>query len=68
VTFETVWDGPIIHQPEEVAWGAFVLVGELRRRLHTWEFVPDGLQALRYFLDREAGAGPDGARSGLTPG
>ncbi|HZD72843.1 MAG TPA: NUDIX domain-containing protein [Actinomycetota bacterium] len=68
VVFETVWDGPISHQAEEVAWGAFVPVAELRRRLQTWRFVPDGLQALRYFLDREDGPGPDGARPGVTPG
>jgi len=52
VVFETVWDGPIVHQADEVAWGAFVPVDELRQRLETWEFVPDGLMALRYYLDR----------------
>lgn len=59
VVFEAVWDGPITHQAEEVAWGAFLPVAELRRRLDTWTFVPDGLQALRWFLDRED-PGPDG--------
>jgi isopentenyldiphosphate isomerase len=72
--FETVWDGPIIHQPEEVAWGAFLPVAELRRRLDTWRFVPDGLQALRYYLDgledTERGSKrdhPDAAGSPRTP-
>lgn len=54
--FEVVWDGPIVHQASEIAWGAFVPVRELRRKLATWEFVPDGLMALRFYLERlEAG-------------
>ena len=52
VVFEAVWDGPIVHQASEIAWGAFVPVPELRRRLETWQFVPDGLMALRFYLDR----------------
>jgi isopentenyldiphosphate isomerase len=62
VIFEAVWDGPITHQPEEVAWGAFLPVAELRRRLDTWRWVPDGLQALRWFLNRldEVERGPGG--------
>jgi len=52
VVFEVVWDGPIVHQPEEVAWGAFVTEEELRSRLETetWAFVPDGLELLRRYL------------------
>ena len=55
--FEVVWDGPIVHQAPEIAWGAFVPVRELRRKLETWEFVPDGLMALRFYLDRLEQAG-----------
>ncbi len=54
--FEVVWDGPIVHQASEIAWGAFVPVRELRRKLQLWEFVPDGLMALRFYLDRLAEA------------
>jgi isopentenyldiphosphate isomerase len=50
--FEVVWDGPIVHQPEEIAWGAFLTEEELRWRLETgtWTFVPDGLELLRRYL------------------
>jgi 8-oxo-dGTP pyrophosphatase MutT (NUDIX family) len=44
-TFEVRWDGPVRHQPEEIVWGEWVTVDELRTRLadpHTWPFVPDG--------------------------
>ena len=42
--FSTVWDGPVVHQPEEVAWGGWMTLDELRTRLAdpTWPFVPDG--------------------------
>jgi 8-oxo-dGTP pyrophosphatase MutT (NUDIX family) len=38
------WDGPVVHQPEEVAWGAWMTPTELAARLAdpTWPFVPDG--------------------------
>jgi isopentenyldiphosphate isomerase len=52
VIFEVVWDGPIVHQADEIAWGAFVPVAELRERLEVWEFAPDSLAALRLYLDR----------------
>lgn len=44
--FETSWDGPIFHQPEEVAAGWWMGLHELRARLADpeWPFVPDGRQ------------------------
>jgi isopentenyldiphosphate isomerase len=56
--FEVVWDGPIVHQPEEVAWGAFLSEDELRSRMETWPFVPDGLQMLRHYLRPPPQTGP----------
>ena len=49
------WDGPVVHQPEEVAEGWWMPVTELRRRLDDpgWPFVPDGRQfALRWLGSR----------------
>jgi 8-oxo-dGTP pyrophosphatase MutT (NUDIX family) len=42
--YEALWDGPVTHQPEEVAWGGWMTVDELRHRLAdpAWPFVPDG--------------------------
>lgn len=47
--FETTWDGPIIHQPEEVAWGDWWTLPMLAEQLARpdFPFVPDG----RYLLE-----------------
>lgn len=55
---------------EEIAWGAFMPVGELRQRLESWELVPDGLLALRLYLERvqaPGGPGTGSPRRGVTP-
>lgn len=44
--FTCVYDGPITWQPEEVAWGAWVSVEELRTLMATMEFVPDSIALL----------------------
>ncbi|MDQ1665306.1 MAG: hypothetical protein QOH75_1337 [Actinomycetota bacterium] len=42
--FTVTWDGPVTHQPDEVAWGDWMTPQELRSRLAdpAWPFVPDG--------------------------
>ncbi|WP_182543522.1 NUDIX domain-containing protein [Halosaccharopolyspora lacisalsi] len=44
--YEIAWDGPIVHQPDEVAAGWWTGLDELRHRLDDpeWPFVPDGRQ------------------------
>ena len=44
--YEVLWDGPIVHQAEEVADGRWMPLAELRARLGdpSWPFVPDGRQ------------------------
>lgn len=59
--FELEWNGPIRHQASEVAWGAWMRVEELDRRIAEWPFVPDGLELYR--LARARRAGRFGARS-----
>jgi isopentenyldiphosphate isomerase len=46
--YEVTWDGPIVHQPEEVAEGRWVTLGELAALLSDPEvaFVPDTRQLL----------------------
>jgi isopentenyldiphosphate isomerase len=55
--FTTTYDGPIVHQESEIAWGDWVTVDELRARLDdpSSPFVPDG----RVFATRWL-AGGDG--------
>jgi isopentenyldiphosphate isomerase len=46
--YTALWDGDVVHQPSEVAWGAWWTPAELRQRLAdpTFSFVPDGRQLL----------------------
>ncbi len=58
-TYEVRWDGPVRHQPEEIVWGDWITLAELRARLDDpvgWPFVPDGRFGIeRWFALRERG-------------
>lgn len=45
--FTASWDGPVTHQPEEVAAGSWTDLADLRALLADpdWPFVPDGRAA-----------------------
>ena len=40
--FETVWDGAIVHEADEIDWGGFVPLDELDAKMASWSVVPDG--------------------------
>jgi isopentenyldiphosphate isomerase len=42
--YDVEWDGPIVWQPEEVVWGAFVALDELDAMIARERFCPDGLE------------------------
>ena len=50
--FTTTYDGPVTHQPEEVAWGGWLTVDALRTQLAdpSWPFVPDGRVLIERWL------------------
>jgi 8-oxo-dGTP pyrophosphatase MutT (NUDIX family) len=53
--YEAVWDGPVVHQPEEVAEGGWMDWDELVHRLEdppdpSWPFVPDGRAGMARYL------------------
>jgi aminoglycoside phosphotransferase (APT) family kinase protein/isopentenyldiphosphate isomerase len=50
--YQATWDGPIVHQPEEVASGSWMTIEELLRRLHDpgWPFVPDSTLLVQQVL------------------
>jgi len=52
--YETRSDGPFTHQPEEVAWGAWMGLDELRDRIEDdgWALVPDGREIAQEWLRR----------------
>jgi 8-oxo-dGTP pyrophosphatase MutT (NUDIX family) len=60
-TYEVRWDGPVRHQPEEIVWGDWVTLEELRARLDDpvrWPFVPDGRVGIeRWFARQEPPVG-----------
>ncbi|GAA0514424.1 NUDIX hydrolase [Saccharopolyspora subtropica] len=52
--YEARWDGPIVHQPDEVAEGWWMPLPELRERLRdpSWPFVPDARQFVQEWFAR----------------
>ncbi|WP_225978006.1 NUDIX hydrolase [Gandjariella thermophila] len=53
-TYEARWDGPVVHQPEEIADGGWMPLDELRDRLANpaWPFVPDGRRCIEEWFRR----------------
>jgi isopentenyldiphosphate isomerase len=49
--YEVTWDGPILPQPEEIAWGAFVAFEELDRMLAERAFCPDSVELFELWRD-----------------
>jgi 8-oxo-dGTP pyrophosphatase MutT (NUDIX family) len=45
--YDVVWDGPIRHQAAEVAWGAFLSLGDVDGLIGRVQFCPDGLAVFR---------------------
>jgi isopentenyldiphosphate isomerase len=45
--FDVVWDGPIVWQPSEVVWGAFVPFDEVDAMIAREPFCPDGLEVFQ---------------------
>ncbi|GAA4868591.1 NUDIX domain-containing protein [Saccharopolyspora cebuensis] len=52
--YRTSWDGPVRHQPEEIAEGGWMGLAELRERLAdpAWPFVPDGRRLVEEWFAR----------------
>ncbi|HKU44311.1 MAG TPA: NUDIX domain-containing protein [Polyangiales bacterium] len=48
--FRVEWDGPIVHQPTEVAWGGFRTRSELLSNRERFAFVPDGLELFTRYV------------------
>jgi len=51
-SYLATYDGEVVHQPEEVAWGTWMTVADLRAHLAdpTWPFVPDGRELVDVLL------------------
>jgi isopentenyldiphosphate isomerase len=49
--YEVTWDGLIVPQPGEIAWGAFVTFEELDRMLAEHPFCPDSVELFKLWRD-----------------
>ena len=58
--YEVTWDGPVVHQPEEVDWGAWLSPAEVVEHLDDWPFVPDSRLLLTPLLRTLAASSEDG--------
>jgi isopentenyldiphosphate isomerase len=54
MVYEVRWDGEIVHQPSEVAWGSFMSLAEIAARNVELPFVPDGWEIFRRYLEERA--------------
>ena len=52
--FRVCWDGPIRHQPSEVAWGGYRAATQLAANTEGFSFVPDGREIFECYLARVA--------------
>jgi isopentenyldiphosphate isomerase len=50
MVYSVEWNGPIVHQPSEIAWGAFRSPRELVANLEHFEFVPDGAELFTRYV------------------
>ncbi len=48
--YQVLYEGAIVHQEEEVAWGRFFPLEEVNTLLERWEFVPDGRDVWLHYL------------------
>jgi 8-oxo-dGTP pyrophosphatase MutT (NUDIX family) len=48
--YRVTWDGPIVHQASEIAWGGFRTIEALIAVPNGWSFVPDGREIFERFV------------------
>jgi 8-oxo-dGTP pyrophosphatase MutT (NUDIX family) len=48
--YRVTWDGPIVHQPTEIAWGEFRTLGAILDNAEGFRFVPDGAELFARYV------------------
>lgn len=51
--YRVTWDGPIVHQASEIAWGGWIPEARLQAWTRVVEVVPDGLDVFRQYVARQ---------------
>ena len=52
MVYRVLWDGPIVWQAEEIAWGAALALADVARNTQGFPYVPDGWEILQAYLAR----------------
>jgi isopentenyldiphosphate isomerase len=58
MVYRVVWDGPIVCQAEEIAWGRFLPLRDVADNTQRFQYVPDGWQVFQRYLERFPLAAP----------
>ena len=51
MVYRVRWDGPIVTQAEEIAWGGFIPLLEAANNDQRFQYVPDGLEIFQRYLE-----------------
>jgi len=51
MVYRVVWDGPIVTQAEEIAWGSFIPLLEAADNAQRFQYVPDGWKIFQRYLE-----------------
>lgn len=57
MVYRVVWDGPIVTQAEEIAWGGLIPLAEAAENAQRYPYVPDGWAVFKAYLARYPIAG-----------
>jgi 8-oxo-dGTP pyrophosphatase MutT (NUDIX family) len=52
MVYRAVWDGPIVWQAEEIAWGGSLSIADAAQNTQQFQYVPDGLEIFQRYLER----------------
>jgi isopentenyldiphosphate isomerase len=52
MVYRVIWDGPIVCQAEEIAWGAFLPIADVAENAQRFPYVADGWEIFQRYLER----------------
>ena len=52
MVYRVVWDGPIVWQADEIAWGAPLPLADIAKNHKQFQYVPDGVEIFERYLER----------------
>ena len=52
MVYRVIWDGPIVCQAEEIAWGSLLPLADVSKNIQQFRYVPDGWEVFERYLER----------------